>query len=78
MAKPNARNTRIQRDYFQYLKEAKRRDEASIDKVAAALARFDEANGHKDYRKFHIAQAVAFKRKLDKETNPRTGKPKPS
>jgi integrase len=75
MAKHNAANTRIKREYFQYLKEAMRRDETSIDAVAKALARFDDANGHKDFRKFHREQAVAFKRKLDSQIAVRTGKP---
>ena len=75
MAKHNVANTRIKREYFQYLREAMRRDETSIDAVAKALARFDDANGHKDFRKFHREQAVAFKRKLDVEIGVRTGKP---
>lgn len=75
MARHNAANTRIKREYFDYLKEAMRRDEASIDQVAKALARFEEATGHKDFKKFHREQAKAFKRKLDLELNVRTGKP---
>ncbi len=50
MAKHNAANARIKREYFTYLKEAQRRDEGSIDAVAKALARFEEANGHKDFK----------------------------
>lgn len=75
MAKHNAANARIKREYFIYLKEAQRRDETSIDAVAKALARFEEANGHKDFKTFHRAQAVAFKHKLDKQPAIRTGKP---
>ena len=75
MAKHNAANARIKREYFHYLKEAGRRNESSIDAVAKALDRFEQANGHKDFRKFHRAQAVAFKRKLDAERAVRTGKP---
>jgi len=75
MAKYNGANARIKREYFAYLKEAKRRDEASIDAVAKALARFEESNGHKDFKSFHREQAVAFKRKLDAAVNTRTGKP---
>jgi hypothetical protein len=52
MAKHNSSNTRIKRDYFQYLKEAMRRDEASIDAVAKALSRFEESNGYKDFGRF--------------------------
>lgn len=75
MAKYNAANTRIKWEYFDYLKEAMRRDEASIDAVAKALARFETATGYKDFRKFHREQAKEFKRKLDTEKNVRTGKP---
>jgi len=75
MPKHNSANTRIKREYFDYLKEAMRRDDASIDQVAKALARFEEATGHKDFKKFHREQAKGFKRKLDTETNVRTGKP---
>ncbi|MEK6636539.1 MAG: tyrosine-type recombinase/integrase [Pseudomonadota bacterium] len=73
MAKHNAANTRIKREYFQYLREANRRDDASIDAVAKALSRFEESNGHKDFKTFHREQAVAFKRKLDDATAVRTG-----
>lgn len=75
MPKHNAANTRIKREYFQYLKEAKRRDEASIDAVAKALSRFEESNGHKDFGRFNRNQAVAFKRKLDEQSSAITGKP---
>ncbi len=75
MPKANAQNTRIKREYFDYLKEARRRDESSIDQVAKALARFEEATRHKDFKKFHREQAKAFKRLLDTEKNLRTGKP---
>lgn len=75
MAKHNAANTRIKREYFDYLKEAQRRDEQSIDQVAKAIARFEEATGYKDFKQFHREQAKAFKRRLDSERNVRTGKP---
>lgn len=75
MAKHNAANTRIKRHYFDYLKEAQRRDETSIDQVAKALARFEEATGHKDFKRFHREQAKAFKDKLSAQKNVRTGKP---
>lgn len=75
MAKHNPANTRIKREYFDYLKEAMRRDEASIDATAKALARFEAATGFKDFRKFHREQAKAFKAKLNTEMNVRTGKP---
>jgi integrase len=75
MARHNPANTRIKREYFDYLKEAMRRDEASIDAVAKALSRFEAATGFKDFRRFHREQAKAFKSKLNGERNARTGKP---
>jgi integrase len=73
MAKHNAANERIKRDYFHYLREAKGRGDASVDAAAKALSRFEESNGYKEFKKFHIEQAVAFKGKLDKQIAARTG-----
>jgi len=75
MPKHNAANTRIKREYFDYLKEAQRRDDSSIDQVAKAIARFEEATGHKDFKRFHREQAKAFKNRMSNERNARTGKP---
>lgn len=75
MPKHNAQNTRIKREYFHYLKEARRRDESSIDQIAKALSRFEEATCYKDFKRFHREQAVAFKRRMDQEKSLRTGKP---
>lgn len=75
MAKHNAQNTRIKREYFHYLKEARRRDDASIDQVAKSLTRFEEATAHKDFKRFHREQAVAFKKRLAIEKAERTGRP---
>jgi integrase len=71
--KHNAANERIKREYFSYLKEAKGRDEATIDIVASALARFENSTGRKDFKKLHKQQAIAFKRRLAEQTNARTG-----
>ena len=40
MIKHNANNERIKRQYFIFLKEAKRQNEASVDAVAKAVSRF--------------------------------------
>lgn len=74
MPKTNAANERLKRSYFTYLREARGRNDASVDAVAKALSRFEEATGHSDFRRFHREQAVAFKRKLDLEINTQTGK----
>lgn len=73
MTKHNASNERIKRDYFRYLVEAKGRDEATVDGVAKALSRFEAATGHKDFKRFHREQAVAFKARLAAANNARTG-----
>jgi len=73
MTKHNPKNERIKRAYFIYLREARRRDEASVDGVAKALSRFEEGTGHRDFAAFHRELAVAFKRKLDGQLNARTG-----
>ena len=72
-AKPNSANERIKREYFRYLAEAKGRDEATIDGVATALARFEASTRHREFRRFHREQAVAFKRTLADALNARTG-----
>jgi integrase len=73
MAKHNAANERIKREYFAYLVEAKGRDDATIDGVAKSLARFEEATKARDFKRFHRAQAVAFKARLGEAVNARTG-----
>lgn len=73
MTKHNAANERIKRAYFIYLREARRRNDASVDGVAKALARFEVSTGYRDFGKFHREQAVAFKRKLDQQTGERSG-----
>lgn len=75
MAKHNAANERIKRDYFEYLREAKRLSSPSIDVAAKAISRFEESTGWKDFRAFHIKQAVAFKARLAQQANQRTGAP---
>ncbi|MEJ2652728.1 MAG: site-specific integrase [Gammaproteobacteria bacterium] len=74
MRKHNALNERIKREYFIFLKEAKRQSEQSVDMVAKALARFEAYTRHKDFKFFHTKQAIGFKNHLAEQVNPRTGK----
>lgn len=74
MLKHHAANERIKRAYFIYLKEAKRQSEASVDAVAAALARFEAYSRYRDFKSFHHQQAVAFKQWLAHQRNEVTGK----
>lgn len=75
MAKHNAANERIKRDYFDYLRHAKRLSEASVEAAAKAISRFEESTGWKDFRAFHIKQAIAFKLRLADQHRQRTGQP---
>lgn len=71
MRKNNENNERIKRTYFDYLKEAQRYSEASVDAAAAAIARFEDYTRHRDFKTFHHQQAIAFKRHLAEQTNHR-------
>jgi integrase len=75
MTMRNAENERMKHRYLGYLKDAKGRDVASVDAVAAALDRFDAFNRYRDFTAFHFEQARAFKANLAEARNVRTGKP---
>lgn len=72
--KHNAENERIKRQYFTFLKEAKRQNEASIDTVAKALHRFENYNKYKSFKAFHFKQAVGFKNFLAKQKSKKSDK----
>ena len=71
----NEENERIKRQYFHYLREAKGCDQSTVDKAADAILRFEISNQFKPMKRFHIEQATAFKRQLERGRNTRTGKP---
>jgi len=74
-AKRHPENEKAKRNYLQFLRDAKGRDETSIDQVAKALERFDDYNRRRDFGKFHIQQARGFKAHLTAQRNIRTGEP---
>ncbi len=71
----NEENERIKRRYLHFLREAKRQDMATVDKAMEAILRFERSTGFKPFKRFHIDQAVAFKHRLSREKNARTGAP---
>ena len=73
MIKHNANNERIKRQYFIFLKEAKRQDEASVDAAAKSISRFESYTKFKDFKAFHFEQAVGFKKYLANQENQQTG-----
>ena len=56
MAEHNPSNERIKRQYFAYLKEAKRHSEATVDAVAKALSRFEADTKFRDFKAFNFNQ----------------------
>lgn len=64
MPNPNANNERAKRRYFAFLKEAKRHSEQTVDATAMALARFEAYTGYRDFKAFHVEQAIGFKKQL--------------
>ncbi len=68
-------NERLKRRYLQHAKVAKGLSETSLDRIAASIDRFQGLTGIKPFPKFHIELAIAFRNKLDQETNSRTGRP---
>jgi len=58
MEKHHPVNERIKRKYFAYLKEAKRHGEPMVDAVAKALSRFEAYTKYRDFKIFHLQQAV--------------------
>jgi integrase len=71
--KYNAENERVKRQYFTFLKEAKRQNESSVDAVAMALYRFEDYNKYKSFKTFHFKQAVGFKNFLAKQKSKQSG-----
>lgn len=75
MTKCNPENERVKRRYREYLGEAMRYSESSVDQAMMALHRFERYNKFKSFKAFHIKQAVAFKNHLAGQKNCRTGNP---
>jgi integrase len=73
MTKHSPENERIKRQYFDYLKEAKRHGEPTVDAAAKALHRFEEYTKYRDFKAFHTKQAIAFKRHLAEQRAVQSG-----
>jgi integrase len=73
MRKHSPENERIKRQYFAFLREAKRHSEPTVDAAAKALHRFEEFTRYRDFKAFHFEQAVAFKRHLADQKGAQSG-----
>jgi integrase len=73
MSKNNPSNERIKRQYFSYLKEAKRHSEPTVDAAAKAIHRYEVYTNFRDFKLFHTQQAVAFKKYLSEQKGVNSG-----
>jgi integrase len=73
MNKNSPNNERIKRQYFAYLKEAKRHSEPTVDAAAKALNRFEVYTKYRDFKAFHTEQAIAFKKHLAEQKGVQSG-----
>ena len=74
MQNHNPANERIKRQYFAFLKEAKRHSEPTLDAAAKALSRFEAYTRYRDFKAFHFEQAVAFKKHLAEQKGQQSGR----
>ncbi len=72
MSKHRSDNLRIRRRYLVWLRDARGYSEASVDKAAASVARYQAYLGAADFRQFHSERALGFKRHLAKARHART------
>jgi integrase/recombinase XerD len=75
MRQHNAESERVKREYLIYLKAAKGLSEASLDTLVKAIHRFEISTKFRSFRKFHVAQAIAFRRQLSETDSSETEKP---
>ena len=75
MAKRNTDNLRIKRKYLVWLKDAKGFSDATIDKAAASISRYEVYVKGADFRGFHVEKARGFKRHLSAARNEKTRAP---
>jgi site-specific recombinase XerD len=73
MRKHSPVNERIKREYFAYLKEAKRHCEPTVDAAAKAIHRFESYTKYRDFKTFHVEQAIAFKKHLAEQKGQQSG-----
>jgi site-specific recombinase XerD len=73
MKNHSANNERIKRKYFDYLKEAKRHSEPTVDAAAKALNRFEVYTRYRDFKAFHFQQAISFKKHLAEQKGRQSG-----
>ena len=75
MAKHHPENERVKHRYLDYLRAARGMSEATIDVVVKAIRRYEEVTSFRDFRRFHIEQAISFRSELVERTTAAHGGP---
>ncbi len=71
-----AENERAKRRHLHWLRETQGYSPATVQMAAAAIFRFEECSGFRDFKRFHVEQARAFKDYLSgKAVGARSGAP---
>jgi integrase/recombinase XerD len=60
----NAENERIKRQYFEFLKQADGKADASIQKAGKAISRYESETEFADFKRFNTDKAIVFKKAL--------------
>lgn len=72
MRNDNAKNERIKRKYYIWLREARGQSEATIDQVSSSIDRFEAYAKYADFGSFHTEKVKAFKAHLTDQLSART------
>jgi len=75
MPKRPSKNTRIKHRYLAWLEKAKGAAPDTVNAAATAIDLFEDANGRKEFARFHVEHAGRFKRVLHEVISEKTGKP---
>lgn len=67
MVSYNAKNERIKRQYFDFLKQADGKADASIQKIEGAILRFEQETEFAEFGKFSASKAIAIKKTLSNQ-----------
>ena len=67
-------NERVKHRYLEFLREARRQSESSLDAVAKAINRFEDYTRYRDFKSFRTEQAVGFKNHLLRQKSESSGK----
>ena len=74
MIKYNPKNERIKREYFEWVKEANRKSDSTIDNIRKAIDRYEIHTKYEDFKTFNRHKAISFKKYLSQMKSKQNGK----